>query len=68
MNVSADREGLELLRQQIEILLSGQDSHVHLMTESWGGQGLDEGDAREGEVLVQAVNIGLVTPSAHDSG
>jgi hypothetical protein len=64
VNVTADRDGLLLLRQQLDFLLSGSESHVHLMSESWGGNELDDGPVEADEVVLHAVNIGLVPPSA----
>lgn len=60
LNVVADRDGLVLLRRQLDFLLDGSDSHIHLMTASWGGNELDEGPLGPDEVAVHAVNIGLV--------
>lgn len=62
VEIYLDKEGLEFLISQLEILRSGRDSHIHLRSESWGGWELGEKPLGENTTLVHQALIQLVPP------
>lgn len=56
VKICCDREGLEVLRGQID-QLERKDGHVHLMTPSWAGHELTEQGQIEGYSLAHHLKI-----------
>jgi hypothetical protein len=50
VEVTADREGLLLLRRHLDWLLEERNTHYHLMSPSWGGDDLSDGNGEAGIV------------------
>ena len=53
IHIHANRKGLQLLKEEIEVLLSKDSAdHTHLFTEKWGGNELTEQVPHENETCV----------------
>ena len=59
IEIFCDTEGLILLKRQLEFLTKGS-SHVHLMSQSWAGNELDEVPIGDDTDLVHHLKIMLL--------
>lgn len=59
VEVYCDEKGLDFLISQLQHLKNGS-SHVHLMTESWAGNELDERNFGENSSLVNHLRITML--------
>lgn len=57
-----DHEGRELLFQQLMLIASGKTDHVHLMSESWGGDELTDAPIEQRNSLICHVKIIEISP------
>ncbi len=57
LEIFLNREGLEVLMTQLQLLLAGKSDHVHLMTETWGGVHLSELPQGDGNSTIHQVKI-----------
>jgi hypothetical protein len=57
VEINLDAEGLESLLKQLEFLKSGRTDHLHLMSESWGGNHLEDSPLKVGNMVVRHLKI-----------
>ena len=58
LEIHTDKEGLEILKKNIELLLkSEKNDHTHLMSEDWGGNELTKEKQSEQNELINSVKI-----------
>lgn len=58
--IECDSEGVELLKEAMELLLDGKNDHIHFMDESWGA-GQIESDRTSTQYWIPHIQIGLVS-------
>ncbi|KNF08178.1 hypothetical protein CLPU_9c00740 [Gottschalkia purinilytica] len=58
LEIHATKEGLQLLKEEIDILINAADNdHVHLFTPSWGGEDLTEELQNKDDLLINKVTL-----------
>lgn len=60
LRISADQDGLLLLRRNLEFLLAGE-THVHLASPEWAGNEVDANATGQGSRIVHQVDIRRLT-------
>ncbi len=57
VEIYLDAAGLDSLLAQLNFLKSGKTEHIHLMSESWGGNHLEDKSVDLGAVAIQHLKI-----------
>ena len=58
LEIHGDREGLEVLVADLQLLLAkDENDHIHLMTPEWGGEELSSEQQNPGAKLINHVKI-----------
>lgn len=60
LKIFCDVEGASLLKNYLDKIILGKDTHFHLMTPSWGGDELTDLKFDENAIKVNQVLINIV--------
>jgi hypothetical protein len=58
--IFGDNEGIEHLRDQLNLILQNKQNHFHCMTPSWGGTELSEASFGDRTIKINKLSVGKV--------
>lgn len=61
LEIYLDADGLQSLLAQLAFLKGGRTDHIHLMSKSWGGAGLDDEPRTDGATIIHHIKINYGT-------
>lgn len=60
LKIFCDEEGAKSLREYLNKIIDGKDTHYHLMTPAWGGDQLTESKVAQNAIQINQVLINII--------